>query len=268
MDLTGDPIVVAYLASDSTTASVLYTNKAFSRAFGYAPEDFVDLPAERLHGADFWAAHGRLSDEGDTNENAPLDVVVEVPAADGTLLRADVSVTFVADADRGGCYICAAYRAIGPAGRAETAALPSAPSQDGASADLKFARLAAALDSYPDPIVIYDENLKLVFRNKGYAESMSDNPDEIVEGMHLKDVLHLAIRYDRYPDAVGREEAWVNDILSPDILNSEWQDVELEGVFTTGCAGPARKTATTSSFVSTRRSLSARGGKPWLRRPG
>lgn len=90
-------------------------------------------------------------------------------------------------------------------------------------------RLVSALNAYPDPIVIYDSDLKLVFCNDGYAASMSDRPEELIEGMHLKDVLHLAIRYGRYPDAIGREDDWVNEILSPTTLGSKTQDVELDG---------------------------------------
>ncbi len=103
------------------------------------------------------------------------------------------------------------------------------PLRNGEAAERFSSRLVSALNSYPDPIVIYDADLNLVFCNDGYAASMSDHPEELVEGMHLKEVLHMAIRYGRYPDAVGREEEWVNEILSPTTLGSTTQDVELDG---------------------------------------
>lgn len=96
-------------------------------------------------------------------------------------------------------------------------------------ADRIHARLVAALNAYPDPIVIYDKNLKLVCWNDGYATSMTDAPEDLIEGMHLKEVLKIAIRHGRYPDAVGQEEAWVKGIIAADTLERDWQDVELDG---------------------------------------
>ncbi len=97
------------------------------------------------------------------------------------------------------------------------------------AADRTHARLVAALNAYPDPIVIYDKDLNLVCWNTGYASSMTDNAEELFEGMHLRDVLRNAIRHGRYPDAMGQEDAWVENIMAPDTLDSDWQDVELDG---------------------------------------
>lgn len=97
------------------------------------------------------------------------------------------------------------------------------------AADRTHARLVAALNAYPDPIVIYDRNLNLVSWNEGYAASVTDNPEDLAEGMHLRDVLGLAIGHGRYPDAIGQEEAWVESIMTPENLGSGWEDVELEG---------------------------------------
>lgn len=96
-------------------------------------------------------------------------------------------------------------------------------------ADKSHSRLMSALNAYPDPIVIYDSDLKLVFRNTGYATSVTDTPDEIVEGIPLRDVLRLAARHQRHPVAIGREDAWVDEILSSNSLESPSEDVELQG---------------------------------------
>lgn len=97
------------------------------------------------------------------------------------------------------------------------------------AADRVHARLVAALNAYPDPIVIYDKDLNLVCWNDGYAASMTDDPADLFEGMHLKEVLHTAIRHGRYPDAIGQEDAWVRGIMAADALDRDWQDVELDG---------------------------------------
>ncbi|MET1413327.1 EAL domain-containing protein [Roseibium sp. HPY-6] len=97
------------------------------------------------------------------------------------------------------------------------------------AANRTHARLVAALNAYPDPIVIYDKDLNLVCWNTGYASSMTDDAEELFEGMHLREVLRTAVRHGRYPDAMGQEDAWVENIMAPDTLDSDWQDVELDG---------------------------------------
>ncbi len=97
------------------------------------------------------------------------------------------------------------------------------------ASDRTHARLVAALNAYPDPIVIYDKNLNLVCWNDGYAASVTDTPEDLTEGMHLRDVLGLAIEHGRYPDAVGQEDAWVESVMTPENLGSGWEDVELDG---------------------------------------
>ncbi|WP_306142413.1 EAL domain-containing protein [Roseibium sp. MMSF_3412] len=102
-------------------------------------------------------------------------------------------------------------------------------SQERKASDRTHTRLVAALNAYPDPIVIYDKDLNLVRWNDGYAASVTDNPDDLNEGMHLRDVLRLAVEHGRYPEAVGQEDAWVDGIMTPENLGSGWEDVELDG---------------------------------------
>ncbi len=97
------------------------------------------------------------------------------------------------------------------------------------TADHAHARLVAALNAYPDPIVIYDEDLRLVCWNESYAHSMTDHPEELHEGVHLRQVLLQAANHGRYPEAVGREVEWADEIIHGGWLERKWQDVELEG---------------------------------------
>jgi len=198
LDLTSDPIAIGHISPDADSARPVYLNKAFSEAFGFALGDMHDQP-----GNSWFPAIGL---EG------PRTTDVRLTCADGREVHASRSVFVVEDDEGGGHYVCASYRILSEPGGAD-----------------RYARLVAALNAYPDPIVIYDQDLKLVFCNDGYAASMTDDPEELVEGIHLKEVLHLAVRDGRYPDAVGREEDWINWILSPDFLESAWEDVELEG---------------------------------------
>jgi len=222
MDLTGDPVAVGHLAPGGTSVSLVYVNPAFSSAFGYAPEDILGRTVDRLHAPDAWFPSGP---EAPSRGTTTTDLV----CSDGRRLRASLSVFAFDDEENGGRFICATYRLAGGAEAGETPAAGRSRAGEGGTADTDYARLVSALNAYPDPIVIYDDDLRLVFCNEGYAASMSDRPEELVEGMHLKEVLQLAVRDGRYPDAVGREQAWIDRILSPGFLESAWEDVELDG---------------------------------------
>ncbi|MFK7763158.1 MAG: EAL domain-containing protein [Roseobacter sp.] len=97
------------------------------------------------------------------------------------------------------------------------------------TADHAHARLVAALNAYPDPIVIYDMDLKLVCWNNAYAHSMTDHPEDLREGVPLRQVLLCAANNGRYPDAVGREVEWVDEIMHGGGLERKSEDVEMEG---------------------------------------
>ncbi|MHA7776828.1 sensor domain-containing protein [Roseibium sp. M-1] len=227
MDLSDDPIAVGHLAAGSKNARLVYVNAAFAKAFGHLPEAVLGEAVDRIHSPEVWAAPGKV--KVTAGKTPRWTVATGLVRADGTNVQVNLSLFAVADEEEDGHYVCATYRVA--SGRSEAAAVapdtPRIPS--GTSAEQAYARLAAALNAYPDPFVIYDRDLKLVFCNDGYAASMTNNPEELVAGMHLKDVLYLAVRDGRYPDAIGREEAWVNQILAPSFLESAWQDVELDG---------------------------------------
>eukprot|EP00903_Cladosiphon_okamuranus_P002156 g2154.t1 len=182
-------------------------------AFGYAPGDIAGDTLNRLHeGGDWlWRDIGEETSPSGTEKRQTASC--RILLADGTFVEAEFSYFLVDDEENGGRFFCATYRNASGTKDAQRA----------------YERLVAALNAYPDPIVVYDEDLKLVFCNDGYAASMSDKPEELVEGIHLEQVLHLAVRDGRYPDAIGREDAWIKRILTPEFLANPFEDVELDG---------------------------------------
>ncbi|WP_422377864.1 EAL domain-containing protein [Roseibium sp.] len=217
LDLTNDPVAIARLAPGETTARLIYVNAAFTDAFGYALEDVSGDTLNRLHAGDDWFWHSFEDGVPPSGRDRRQDGTCRLVRADGTSVDTGFSY-FLVDADKdeneqGGRYFCATYR----------------PRSGVTDAERAYARLVAALNAYPDPIVVYDRDLKMIFCNDGYAASMSDKPEELVAGMHLEEVLRLAVRDGRYPDAIGREDAWIQSILSPEFLESAFEDVELDG---------------------------------------
>ncbi|MEM9698782.1 MAG: EAL domain-containing protein [Pseudomonadota bacterium] len=86
-------------------------------------------------------------------------------------------------------------------------------------------RLISAINAYPDHLAIYDADLKLAIWNPAFTTSVSRDPRRIRAGMHVKDILLLAAREGRIPEAIGREDAWVADFISQDRVRERVYDL-------------------------------------------
>ncbi len=223
LDLTADAVAVCQSGPDGKVLQVAYTNHAFDVLFGGQRDRTFEntFPFAGVHRQLLQCPSGRIRE------------TAELSKEDGSTFFVSASGFTYQDEATGELYSCVTYRDISGAlvAAKATERSPEIDSADEDLAVLKDAhqRILSALNAYPDPIVIYDSDLKLVYRNNGYAASVTDTPDELIEGMHLKEVLRLAIQHGRYPVAVGREDEWINEILSPDTLEMPAQDVELDG---------------------------------------
>lgn len=70
-------------------------------------------------------------------------------------------------------------------------------------------RLKEAIDILPEGIVILDAENRYVAWNKRYAEIYQRALDTIVVGRSLEEALRIGIERQMYPEAFGREEAWL-----------------------------------------------------------
>ncbi len=228
LDLVTEAVVIAQLPDGSHDGSVVYANAAFLRLSGRDGEDLtgtliLDLfdlgPAvEACVTKGAIPLHQKLTitrrDGGRVATQAILRVE-RAPADDGRL----VSVM---------CQCPATLPASLTKVRDEKGEYIEKIIQERDHAIKEHERLTFALNAYPDPFVIYDESLVLISWNVAYAASMSDDPSALRRGMTLREVLFIGATNGRYPAAVGREEEWINEILSHDTLTSSTQDVELE----------------------------------------
>lgn len=223
--MTSDAVAVCRVQGGSAEVCPLYVNDAFIALFG----PVENLSAERAF--PLASMHQGLLE----HPSGKLQDAVELLRADGSVFLASAAGFAFKDDETGELRSCVTYRDVSSllSQKRDTAHVPDteeAGTQDDIPAiRAAHARILGALNAFRDPIVIYDSELRLVYCNDGYAASVTDNPDDLAEGMHLKDVLRLAIQYGRYPAAIGREEAWIEEILSPNSLSLEAQDVELAG---------------------------------------
>jgi CheY-like chemotaxis protein len=100
-----------------------------------------------------------------------------------------------------------------------------AVAQAQAEAQLAQDRLRVAIEALPEGIVFLDAEGRYVLWNKRYAEIYHRSADLFAPGVRLADALREGVRRGDYPEALGREEAWIDErvaqILNPSGNRSE-----------------------------------------------
>jgi len=71
------------------------------------------------------------------------------------------------------------------------------------------ARLRDALEAIPEGVVFLDPEGRYILWNQTYADIYHDSADLFRPGVRLVDTLRIGIARGAYPDAIGREEAWL-----------------------------------------------------------
>jgi signal transduction histidine kinase/ActR/RegA family two-component response regulator len=75
-------------------------------------------------------------------------------------------------------------------------------------------RLREAIDVLPEGIVFLDPQGRYILWNKRYAEIYHRSADLFAEGRRLEDTLRIGVERGDYPEAVGREEAWLAERIA------------------------------------------------------
>ena len=75
-------------------------------------------------------------------------------------------------------------------------------------------RLREAIDVLPEGIVFLDREGRYVLWNKRYAEIYHRSADLFEPGRKLEETLRIGVARGDYPEAIGREDAWVADRLA------------------------------------------------------
>ena len=92
-------------------------------------------------------------------------------------------------------------------------AVQSDPASALRSAALNGTLLLAALEALPDGFVLFDANDRIALYNERYREMYRDSADLIAVGTSYEHGLREGVRRGQYPEARGREEAWIAERL-------------------------------------------------------
>nr|WP_041756060.1 EAL domain-containing protein [Bradyrhizobium sp. ORS 278] len=74
-------------------------------------------------------------------------------------------------------------------------------------------RLMEAIDILPEGIVFLDSDGRYILWNKKYAEIYNRSSDLFESGARLQDTIRVGVARGDYPEAAGREDAWITERL-------------------------------------------------------
>lgn len=83
-----------------------------------------------------------------------------------------------------------------------------------AEPDETSARFRAAMDELPEGIVLLDPDGRYIHWNRAYAEIYKRSADLFEVGVRMVDTLRIGVARGDYPDAIGREEAWIEERMT------------------------------------------------------
>lgn len=80
-------------------------------------------------------------------------------------------------------------------------------------AQMAHDQLLDAVEALQDGFALYDDQDRLVLANRRYREIYASSAPAMVAGARFEDILRLGLGRGQYADAIGREEAWLQDRL-------------------------------------------------------
>ena len=97
-------------------------------------------------------------------------------------------------------------------------------------AEQAHSRLRDAIDILPEGIVFLDKEGRYILWNQKYADIYKRSADLFHVGAKLEDTLRVGVARGDYPEAIGREEAWLTDRLARlHALHSRHEQVLADG---------------------------------------
>lgn len=81
------------------------------------------------------------------------------------------------------------------------------------AADLASQRLHAAIEALPDGFAYYDAHDRLVVCNERYRAILRESAPAILPGATYEEILRYGLAHGQYPQAAGREAAWIAERL-------------------------------------------------------
>lgn len=234
--LTPDPVVAARDEGTARGLSIVHANPAFGRFFARAPDAVCGTPFADLWDEDTFRSLERAISAAAASERS--DIFIE-----GRCRRTDVENPWVSialtvlprEAD-GTRAVLVSLRDISALKAREHAAAQALRDQDAAQkeqSDVLSAlnaaqeRLVSAMNTYPDPFVLYDSDWVLVSCNAAYRNHMASDPENIRPGMTFPEVMNFAFDDGKLPEPDVGREAFIAEMMGSARAGDQIRDLHL-----------------------------------------
>lgn len=203
----GDGLLVVERGGPSRTGyRVAWANAAAVRLFGSHRAGAATVTFSDLARAEKGDDAPRLSDLLSSGATGRKSLCIAGPDGDSVRLGVQCSPLSV-DGDGRGLWL---LHITG----SEHASADSQMLRDAlADAETRAARVAAAIDALPQAFAMYDSESRLVTCNQRYREIYECTGEIIAAGTSFETILRAGLEKGQYPEAAGREEAWLAERL-------------------------------------------------------
>jgi len=92
-----------------------------------------------------------------------------------------------------------------------------------------IAQIREAIEAMPDGLGFYDAKDRLILWNDRYAELNQDGSGVLTAGMSFRDILKADVDAGLHPEAIGRENAWIDERMAVRASLSETIEQQLAG---------------------------------------
>ncbi len=182
----------------------------FWKTLGYDPEEMLRRPGawRDIIDQDDFAATVENAQRHISDPNVPFDQIIRYRRADGDI--AWIRCRGFAIRDENG----APERMLGTfTDVTQLMGMQSKLSEARESQSRAEQRLWSAIAAIPDALAIYDPDDKLVICNDQYKRLYSESAHAMNSGASFEEILRAGLENGQYPEAVGREEAWLAERL-------------------------------------------------------
>ncbi len=209
--LTVDSVAIAYRRSPQDRPELVWVNDAFCELFGVGQIDLIGHDLWSLYHADYVADFEQTVEETLAAGRKSFATDTLCVKRDSTAFWASVSFFSIDDIDRAGSHSVIMIRDIELLKSREQAAELALIENELLLSQVEAAqmRLISAINTIPDPFAIFDAGNRLVIWNPAYAESMCGEAEDLSKKMKASDIFRKGAIQGIFPQAVGREDAWL-----------------------------------------------------------
>ncbi len=212
LNLTADAVGIGYAANANDISQLVWVNQAFCDTFDMEETDVIGQAPDAIIAPDYFEDLWEMIKEKLAEGKLRWSLDTNCIKSDGSTFWANISFLILIDSD-GGRYTVYDIREIDDLKNREQAAELALIEHELLYANMEAlkVRLETAINTIPDPFAIFSSNQKLMVWNPAYEEGF----EGLKRGATKEQILRMGLEKKLFPQALGREDAWLQEMLEP-----------------------------------------------------